>query len=144
MKEKFQVSKTTLFTAAGLCWAIPGIKVFFTGVNHWVEIASNPYLKIFLSLTIFSIFFFGIFRVIFKKYTNRIHQMKAYNPPLSFFSKKGWGILIFMMCLGVASKNFPIFPPYFIAVFYPGIAMALVITGTLFIREGFLVKNKIN
>lgn len=138
MLKFLYVSRRTLLLFAGTLWIIAGINVLSIGINAWINTDYPSFtIKLISALIVFCIFLFAIFKPLHKKYSLRIQNMEDTNHPLSFFNAKGWGIMFFMITLGICVRKFNLMPEYFIAFFYTGLAAALTITGVLFINSFF-------
>ena len=61
-------------------------------------------------------------------------KKKEKNCPFSFFDAKGWIVMCFMIAMGITIRTLHLLPDTFISVFYTGLSLALMFTGTLFIR----------
>ena len=136
-KEKFKVSQRTLIATAGVVWFIAGINVLAIGIKTWAEASLHYSYKIVITILVFTLFFFCIFRPLYTKYCKRISQMPSKNHPLSFFDTKGWLIMAFMITLGISVRKFNLLSANFIAPFYTGLSIALSLTGVLFINKWF-------
>lgn len=142
MKKYFQVSRKTLLLFAGLLWVIAGFNVLMIGINTWQAINKPSFLvKSLWAMLVFCTFLFMIFKPLHKKYTLRIANLNERNHPLIFFNLKGWGIMFFMITLGVTVRKFNLLPDSFIASFYTGLSLALSTTGFLFLYS-WLKRNK--
>lgn len=131
--EKFGVNQRTLLFIAGALWLSTGANIFRIGASAWQETPQGWLLKTAEATVVFLIFFLLIFRRLFKKHTFRISQKQEKNCPFSFFDFKGWGIMIFMITLGILVRKFHWLPNAFISVFYIGLATALMLTGCMFL-----------
>lgn len=54
---------------------------------------------------------------------------------LVFLPVRGWGLVIFMMCLGISLKFIPGVPTEFFASFYCGLGPALITAGAQFLSK---------
>lgn len=145
MSKFLYVSRRKLLLFAGTLWVIAGVNVLLIGVKAWVNTDYPSFIiKAISALVVFTTFFLAIFKPLHKKYSLRIHGMKEKNHPLSFFNAKGWGIMFFMITLGICVRKFSLMPEYFIAFFYTGLATALTTTGVLFINSSFKYSYKQN
>ena len=61
-------------------------------------------------------------------------KKKEKNCPFSFFDAKGWIVMCFMIAMGITIRTLHLLPDTFISVFYTGLSLALMFTGTLFIH----------
>ncbi len=138
---KIGVNKRTLLFIAGSVWLIAGVNILRIGIITWLSDSQYWLFKVVEATTIFLLFFILVFKKLFDKHTKRIEQKKGKSHPLSFFDKKGWLIMGFMILLGIVIRRFQLLPNSFIAVFYTGLSSALIITGLLFLRQGWMNKS---
>lgn len=136
-----RVNKRTLLLIAGCVWIIAGVNILRIGIVTWLDNAHDWLFKIGEAIVVFLLFFNFVFRRLFDKYTERIAQKGERNCPFSFFDVKGWLVMIFMITFGVTVRHFHLLPNSFISVFYTGLSTALIITGALFLRQGFKQKK---
>lgn len=129
----YYIHKNKLLLMCSATWFIAGISVFKTGVEAWKSIDLELAYKILFTTVTFFIFHFIIFARFTKKYIIRIINLPPQNNPLTFFDKKGWCIMLFMMGLGFSIRKFNLLPDSFIATFYIGLSIALTIVGFKFI-----------
>lgn len=133
--RKYGVEKNTLLITAGIVWMIAGCNILRIGITTWCQEADVSILNIILAICVFIIFFCFIFKNQFLKHTTRISKKKSGNScPFSFFDVKSWLIMCFMIGLGIVIRSCQLLPPNFIAIFYTGLSLALILTGILFIR----------
>ena len=141
--NKHGVSKGTLIVTAGLVWILAGSNILRIGITTWQQESDFSVSNIMLSIVVFLIFFCFIFKNQFSKHTIRITNKKSDNScPFSFFDLKSWAIMLFMIGMGVVVRKYQLLPPTFIAIFYTGLSLALILTGLLFIRYRWTNKNK--
>lgn len=138
---EFRVNKHTLLLIAGWVWIIAGVNILRIGVVTWLHDTSFWLFKVGEAIIVFLLFFTFVFRRLFSKYTLRISLKGEKNCPFSFFDVKGWIIMIFMITFGVTVRYFHLLPNSFISVFYTGLSSALIITGILFLIQGFKEKR---
>lgn len=137
----FKVNKKTLLLIAGAVWLIAGINILRIGITTWVNTDQYWLFKIGEATIVFLLFFILVFKRLFDKHTKRIENKKEKSCPFSFFDKKGWIIMSFMITLGVTIRKYQLLPNSFISVFYTGLSLALIITGILFLRQAWLKKK---
>lgn len=127
-----KVKKHTLLFIAGIVWLIAGFNILKIGIE-----AYKPYLSILnfgLSLLVFLIFWFMIFKKLVFKHTNRISNFtEDFHFFLKFFDKKSFIIMFFMIFFGVCIRKFHLAPDVFIAVFYTGLGSSLFLSGIMFL-----------
>ena len=115
---------------ACLVWTIAGANIVHIGLE-----AYSPYLtifNIFLSAMVFSVFQFFIFGRLVKKHTKRIIAYEERQWFVKFFDVKSFIIMAVMMTGGIWLRTSGIAPERFIAVFYSGLGMSLLLAGILF------------
>lgn len=134
---KFGVHKRTLLFIAGAVWVIAGVNILRIGILTWLSDAHLWLFKIGEATIVFLLFFIFVFKKLFAKNTERIKNKAEKSCPFSFFDKKGWIIMVFMMTLGITVREFHLLPNGFISVFYTGLSSALIITGILFLHQGW-------
>nr|WP_317358372.1 hypothetical protein [uncultured Tyzzerella sp.] len=126
-----KVKKNTLLLIASIVWLIAGFNILHIGLNTYKNYVTI--INIFLSLVVFSIFWFMIFSKLVFKHTHRIKSFKdELHFFLKFFDKKSFIIMIFMITFGVLIRKLHLAPDVFIAVFYTGLGSALFLAGLLF------------
>lgn len=136
---KYGVNRNVLLITAGLVWIVAGANVLRIGVVTWMNNDKDWMFKTSEAIIVFLLFFVLVFRKLYYKHTRRIEQKKKEkNCPFSFFDAKGWGIMTFMIALGVSIRRFQLLPDTFISVFYTGLSVALILTGILFLRYWWL------
>lgn len=134
---KLGVSKFILMVTAGVVWVVAGINILCVGLPVWNACSQPPVLMAGVSLSVFS-FFIVIFCRLWIKYIRRILRKPGeYHHPLSFFDRRGWMIMMFMIILGVVIRRFALLPDYFIAPFYVGLSAALLLMGSRFLCYGW-------
>ena len=130
---KFGVTRKTLMLTAGIVWVLAGVNILHIGIDCW---AVSPYsftLKLLGALAVFAGFHFGVFSKMYRKHHKRISSKSESNCPMSFFDKKGWIIMAFMILLGIVIRHFSLMPIWFIAIFYTGLSSVLIVTGLRFL-----------
>lgn len=137
----FRVSRHTLLFIAGAVWIVAGVNILRIGILTWLGDAHLQLFKVGEAIVIFLLFFLFVFRRLYTKHSDRISRKKEKSCPFSFFDKKGWFIMIFMITLGIVIRRYSLLPNSFISVFYTGLSSALIITGVLFLRKGGVVKK---
>lgn len=136
---KYGVKKETLLIIAGLVWIIAGANVLRIGIVTWFGTSEELLFRICEATIVFLFFFILIFKKLYYKHTLRIEQKHDNKHcPFSFFDLKSWLIMAFMITLGISIRAFHLLPNSFISFFYTGLSIALIVTGTLFIRYWWL------
>ena len=130
---RWKVGRRTLLLFAGLIWICAGGNIFRIGIQSWSLSQSGWLLNLCFASVIFCPFYFGIFKRMFKRHSQRIDNKSEKNCPFAFFDAKGWIIMIFMITLGIVVRKLQILPIRAIAIFYTGLSSALILTGCQFI-----------
>lgn len=138
----FKVGRSALLFIAGTVWIVAGANILRIGLVTWRQEGSFPMFRMTGALAVFLIFFLLVFRKLLRKHTRRIVNKPDKSCPFSFFDKKGWIVMGGMIALGVVIRRFRLMPESFISVFYTGLAVALIVTGILFLKHGYLEHKK--
>lgn len=139
---RYGVSRHTLLFLAGSIWILAGANILRIGMVAWLNDAQEGLLcKTGQATVVFLLFFLFIFRKLLNKHTLRIIRKKDKSCPLSFFDVKSWIVMIVMIGFGIGIRRFQWMPSSFISVFYTGLALALILTGILFLHKGYKVKK---
>ena len=125
-----KVSSRTLLLIASIVWLIAGINVLVIGLSEYNEYLTI--INVILSLIVFSIFYFAIFRKMVLKHTYRISSYKDNQYFWMFFDLKSFIIMAIMMTLGIYLRVSEVASNHFIAVFYTGLGSALILAGMFF------------
>lgn len=133
---KHGVNKQSLLLTAGIVWLVAGANILRIGLVTWGTSPGIWWLKATGAAAVFAVFYLLIFRRLYGKHARRIRQkQEAGNCPFGFFDAKGWIVMVVMISAGIAIRAFGLLPACFIAAFYTGLSLALVVTGVLFIRD---------
>jgi hypothetical protein len=132
----FRVNKHTLLLIAGIVWIVAGVNILRIGILTWLIDSQYWVFKIGEAFVVFLAFYIFVFKKLYNKHSKRICEKTKSSCPFSFFDAKGWVIMSFMISLGIIVRKFQLLPESFIAVFYTGLSIALIITGLLFFRKG--------
>lgn len=125
-----KVKKHYLLLLACLVWTIAGANIVRIGFE-----AYSGYLtafNVFLSAVVFAVFQFFIFGRLVKKHTKRIIAYEERQWFIKFFDIKSFIIMAIMMTGGIWLRASGVAPERFIAVFYSGLGMSLLLAGILF------------
>lgn len=138
----YRVSRETLLLLAGLFWALAGVNVLRLGIRYWMDNPGYFLFKLSEMLVIFFVFLGFIFQNLYRKHTLRIIHKPEKNPVFSFFDGKSWLVVGVMISLGVCVRLFQLLPGSFIAVFYTGLALALIVTGCRFLFRWWCCRKR--
>lgn len=131
---RYGVNRQVLLITAGIVWLIAGANILRIGITTWLNNTQGWLFKSCEATVVFLLFFILVFRGLYYKHTRRIEQKKnEKNCPFAFFDAKGWIIMTFMISVGITVRTFHLLPDSFISVFYTGLALALIVTGVLFL-----------
>ncbi len=129
-----KVKKNTLLLIACIVWTVAGFNIVRIGF-----LAYPAFLSVFnivLSVIVFCVFQKFIFGPLVKKHTGRIMgYSEAYRYFWNFFDLKAFIIMAVMMSGGIYLRVSGLAPERFIAVFYSGLGVSLLLAGILFGRN---------
>lgn len=135
-----KVQNKTLLLFACLVWMVAGINIMRIGFISYTGYVSL--MNIILSILVFVVFWSMVFQKLVQKHTTRIHQYTTQKQYFwNFFDVKSFCIMAFMMTFGILIRNFQLMPQLFIAVFYTGLGLALVLAGISFGNQYFTFQN---
>lgn len=137
----YNVTRHTLLFIAGSIWILAGANILRIGILSWLSDTNDWIYKTGVAALVFLFFFRLIFRKLLSKHTQRIIQKKEKSCPFSFFDLRGWMVMFVMITFGVVIRKLGLMPAVFISVFYTGLSTALILTGFLFLRQGYKVKK---
>ena len=130
------VNKEHLLLMQVLCWLAPGVVILRKGIVAMMAVNDlHPERVWWLTLIALTVVvcFSLMFNSFILRYTNRILSFPTRKKSLfAFFNARGYILITFMMCLGIALKYIPSMPAEFFAGFYPGLGTALSIAGVRF------------
>ena len=112
------------------------------GIRYWMDNPGYFLFKLSEMLVIFFVFLGFIFQNLYRKHTLRIIHKPEKNPVFSFFDGKSWLVVGVMISLGVCVRLFQLLPGSFLAVFYTGLALALIITGCRFLFSWWCCRKR--
>lgn len=131
-RSPFHVKKRTLLAIAGGVWLLAGLNVVRMGVMAYCSLAEFNYVYLLLSVIVMGLFG-TMFYKLSLKHTSRI---KAYpnstRPFWHFFDLKSYIIMAVMMSGGVSLRILGVLPTTFVAFFYTGVGVALMLAGVMF------------
>lgn len=141
-KHLFCNMKTkSLAFIAGIIWLIAGFNVCRIGVVSWMSLDTiSPFMIIgsIISLILFSIMFV---KMLFKN-VKRIRKIDIRKRNMwDVMPVKSYVIMIFMITFGILLRRCPLVPPSFIASFYVGLGMALMVAGVIYTSIFFCPKD---
>lgn len=125
-----KVEKQYLLLLACLIWTIAGANIVRIGIEAYAEYLTL--LNILLSAVVFAVFQFFVFGKLVKKHTGRILAYEERQWAIKFFDTKSFIIMAVMMSGGIWLRVSGMAPDRFIAVFYSGLGISLLLAGILF------------
>ncbi|MEG1516985.1 MAG: hypothetical protein RR955_00420 [Raoultibacter sp.] len=137
--EKLKIPTDKLLLVAGIVWAIAGINIANIGLGAYVH-DWNIWVIVLLvgTIVVYVLFHVFIFTKMVKKHTERIRGYKEDRTHIfKFFDKKGYIMMAIMMGGGIALRMSGLVPEWFIAFFYTGLGIALIVAGVSFIIRYF-------
>ena len=129
------MNKTTLYLIAALIWGIPGIIISVKGFRAYLTMAPRDLWWLLLITMAVIAGFYVIFSRIVDRYSARIASLPQKTNVWQTFPLRGWILIIFMTCLGIALKFIPVVPMSFTASFYSGLGPMLVVAACRFIHN---------
>ncbi len=135
----FKIATEKLLLVAGIVWTIAGANIANIGLtayrNDWGWVI---WALLVGTLIIFVLFHVGIFTKMVGKHSDRIRgYQEGKTFILKFFDKKGYIMMAIMMGGGIALRMSGVVPDWFIAFFYTGLGIALMVAGISFIVRYF-------
>ncbi|MGF3073319.1 hypothetical protein ACQV2T_07220 [Facklamia sp. P13069] len=126
-----KVKNRTLLLIAAVVWSIAGFNILRIGLvayeGYWTL------LNLLISIVIFSLFWFMVFKQLVNKHTERIiNYREKKNLFLKFFDVKSFIIMAIMMTLGLLIRSFKLWPLQWISVFFLRLGSDLSLSGLLF------------
>ncbi len=132
-KLKIGVSKRMLLFLASLVWAIAGFNILKIAIEELYIIKHLYMVGILGGIIGFIIFFKFVFYKMYKKHTIRIINIEDEKPCIfSFFDKKGYIIMIFMITLGISVRTFNIIDGIPLVILYLSLGLALISASIIF------------
>lgn len=132
------VKRENLLVVAGLFWIIAGVNVAGVGIQAFLGVPSASWWWMVPAMAVVFVGFGFMFRKVSMKHEARI--LTYADPSISVlrtFDVKGYLIIAIMMGGGMALRFSGAVPLEFIGFFYPGLGVALALTGV-----GFLLKRR--
>ena len=134
-----KVRRENLITIAGVVWAIAGMNILIIGISSFWSLNAVDlwiYGLLFLGFIVTLGIFHSMFGKLVKKHVARINGYQDdYKNPLLFFDGKSYAIMAFMIAMGVFLRMSGFVPNWFIAFFYTGLGLALMLAGVGFLMH---------
>lgn len=130
---KYGVNRQVLLITAGIVWIVAGANILRIGIVTWLNDSQYWLFKVGEATVVFLLFLSLSSE---SSTTNTLAGLSKEKEklPFSFFDAKGWIVMCFMIAMGITIRTLHLLPDTFISVFYTGLSLALMFTGTLFIR----------
>ena len=129
MKKRF------LYLIAAIIWGIPGFIITIKGIRAYTVMPTDELWWLLLITAAVLAGFIFMFRRIVERYCALIAAEPEQTTILHTFPLRGWILIVFMMCLGMALKFMPFIPAEFTASFYSGLGLALIFATVIFIKR---------
>lgn len=128
------INRSSLYYIASVIWGIPGVIITVKGVSAYFAADKSQLWWLLLITALVLTGFIFMFRRIVAKYCRFIQEQPERTSALKTFPVRGWVIVIFMMCLGMALKIIGV-PTAFTASFYSGLGPVLLTAAILFLKK---------
>jgi len=129
------MNKKILYIIAALIWGIPGIIITIKGLAAYMDMPSGKLWWLLVITAVVIAGFYIMFTHIVDKYSNRIAALPEKTTFWQTFPLRGWILIVFMSCLGMALKFIPGIPAEFTASFYSGLGPMLIVAALRFIHN---------
>ena len=124
-----------LYYIAVALWGIPGVIITVKGLKAYLNMPQDKlWWLILITAIVFAGFFFMFSRIV-DRYSARIAALPEKTTFWHTFPLRGWILIVFMSCLGVALKFIPGIPAEFPASFYSGLGPMLIFASCRFIKR---------
>ncbi len=133
------VPRPWLFFAVASLWTFGSIRVFMTGYAGIIQgKGSIPHFLLVSALGAY-VFTRLVFMRVTSRYISRIHAIEHLRPSLfSMFSLKSYGVMAFMITLGIVVKTFDLFPLILLSMFLGALGVSLFVSAMHFLRAWYL------
>lgn len=124
-----------LYFIAAALWGIPGVIITLKGLRAYLTMPQDKLWWLILITALVLAGFFFMFSKIVDRYSARIAALPEKTSFWQTFPLRGWILIVFMSCLGVALKFIPGVPAEFTASFYSGLGPMLIFAACRFIKR---------
>lgn len=131
------MNKQLLYWVAALLWGAPGVVISVKGIKAYAAMPQNELWWLLLITAAVLTGFIFMFSRIVKRYSLLIAAQPQHTHIWHAFPLRGWILIVFMLCLGMALKFIPGIPLEFTASFYSGLGPALIVAAVLFVKYSF-------
>lgn len=134
-----KIATEKLLLVAGIVWMIAGLNIANIGIGAYLHEAGWIFWVLLVgAIVIFVVFHIFIFTKMVGKHAARIRGYEDDRTHIwKFFDKKGYIVMAIMMGGGIALRMSGLVPEWFIAFFYTGLGLALVVAGVSFLLRYF-------
>ena len=132
------MKRTYLYYIAAALWGIPGVIIAVKGLRAYLTMPQDKLWWLILITAAVIAGFYFMFRSIVDRYSARIAALPEKTTFRQTFPLRGWILIVFMSCLGIALKFIPGVPEEFTASFYTGLGPMLV-----FAAGKFIVRSRV-
>ncbi len=135
----FKIAADKLLLIAGIVWAIAGANIASIGLSAFHHDWGWLIWALLLgTIVIYVLFHVFIFTKMVGKHAQRIRGYEGEKTHiLKFFDKKGYIMMAIMMGCGIGLRMSGLVPDWFIAFFYTGLGIALLVAGISFLLRYF-------
>ncbi|SUB76918.1 Uncharacterised protein [Porphyromonas macacae] len=141
-RRYLNASRKFLHIVAALFWLVPGIKIFYVGISRWAPLPSSFIIPVAWALVALIAFTFFIFPPVVEENLRYTRTKPGDRLPVYYcFKPSTWLIIIVMINFGIWLRSRPYIPDSFIAGFYSGLGIALILTSLRYIKP---IKQIIN
>lgn len=124
-----------LYYIAAALWGIPGVIITVKGLRAYLTMPQDILWWLILITVLVIAGFFFMFSRIVDRYSARIAALPEKTSFWQTFPLRGWILIVFMSCLGIALKFIPGVPAEFTASFYSGLGPMLIFAACRFIKR---------
>ena len=124
-----------LYYIAAALWGIPGVIITVKGLRAYLTMPQDILWWLILITVLVLAGFFFMFSRIVDRYSARIAVLPEKTSFWQTFPLRGWILIVFMSCLGIALKFIPGVPAEFTASFYSGLGPMLIFAACRFIKR---------
>lgn len=124
-----------LYYIAAALWGIPGVIITVKGLRAYLTMPQDILWWLILITVLVLAGFFFMFSRIVDRYSARIAALPEKTSFWQTFPLRGWILIVFMSCLGIALKFIPGVPAEFTASFYSGLGPMLIFAACRFIKR---------
>lgn len=130
-----EMKRSALYFVAAALWGIPGVIITVKGVNAYLSMPLRESWWLMSGTAVVLMCFFFMFRKAVDKYSALIAAQPEKTSIWHTFPLRGWILILFMLCLGMALKFIPGIPLEFTASFYSGLGPMLLFASARFLRH---------